>query len=102
MDPNKDNGALQARQVRMRGLVQGVGFREACMRHARAQGVAGWVRNRLDGSVEALLQGTPTQLDAMCAWLRDGVRGARVTAMDADAVPLPSPPLAGFERRPTG
>ncbi|HEX7637544.1 MAG TPA: acylphosphatase, partial [Burkholderiaceae bacterium] len=43
----------------VRGRVQGVGFREACVAEARALGVAGWVRNRPDGSVEVVLQGPP-------------------------------------------
>ena len=46
-----------ARNLRVRGLVQGVGFRHALCREARRLGLAGWVRNRHDGSVEAFLQG---------------------------------------------
>ena len=95
------NAAEEARLVRARGVVQGVGFREACVRYARRHGIAGWVRNRRDGSVEALLQGSPQQLAQMCDWLRAGVPGARVDALEVQAAAVPSPRLEGFERLPT-
>lgn len=101
MDRHDENKAFEHRLVRVRGVVQGVGFRDGCMRHARALGLAGWVRNRRDGSVEALLQGSPQQVAQMCAWLRHGVPGARVDALEGTAVPAPSPPLEGFEVLPT-
>ena len=87
--------------VRVEGHVQGVGFREACIDQARSLQLAGWVRNRLDGSVEALLQGSPDALTRMQAWLKRGPPAARVLRVQASPQPLPSPPLAGFERRPT-
>jgi acylphosphatase len=67
-DDNKDE-MLETRLVRVRGRVQGIGYREACVHHARALGVTGWVRNRMDDSVEAMLQGSPQQLEDMCTWL---------------------------------
>jgi acylphosphatase len=82
-------------------MVQGVGFRAACRRHAAGQGIVGWVRNRSDGSVEALLQGLPPQLERMCAWLQSGVVGARVTGIEVEPVPLEDPAPAGFEIQPT-
>jgi acylphosphatase len=94
-------GAAECRLVRIEGRVQGVGFREACVDQARSLQLAGWVRNRLDGSVEALLQGPPDALRRMQAWLERGPPAARVQRVQATAQPLPSPPLTGFERRQT-
>jgi acylphosphatase len=87
--------------VRVEGRVQGAGFREACVDRAWSLQVAGWVRNRLDGSVEALLQGPSDSLTRMQAWLERGPPAARVLRVQATRQPLPTPPLAGFERRPT-
>jgi acylphosphatase len=58
--------------------VQGVGYRAACARRARAVGVHGWVRNRTDGSVEAVFEGSPTAVDAVVAWCRQGPAYAHV------------------------
>jgi acylphosphatase len=60
------------------GRVQGVGYRDALRKQAQRRGVAGWVRNRRDGSVEALLQGTQDAVDATIAWARHGPALARV------------------------
>jgi acylphosphatase len=91
----------QCRHVRAQGRVQGVGFRESCLRYARQHGITGWVRNRSDGSVEAQLQGSPEALDAMCKWLSHGVPGARVDGLEV----LPSrgafERLDSFDRLPT-
>ena len=92
---------LQTRLLRLRGRVQGVGFREACVQRAQALGVTGWVRNRMDGSVEAMLQGPPARLDALAAWLRDDVPGAWVQALDVTPVSPPFPRFDRFERLPT-
>lgn len=94
-------GALECRLVRVRGRVQGVGYRQACVGQARTLGVTGWVRNRMDESVEALLQGTPHQLDQMCDWLRDGAPYALVDGLDVTPVPPPFPRYDRFERLPT-
>ena len=96
-----DESAIETRLVRVRGRVQGVGYRYACVRQARALGVAGWVRNRHDDSVEALLQGTPAQLDAMCRWMQHEVPSARVDRCEIDALPASHPRLDGFEQRPS-
>jgi acylphosphatase len=92
---------LQCRRVCVEGRVQGVGFREACVEQARSLRLAGWVRNRLDGSVEVLMQGHPEALTQMLAWLERGPPAARVLRVQTGPEPLPSPPLSGFERRPT-
>lgn len=86
--------------VRVQGRVQGVGYRWSCVRKAGELGVAGWVRNRADGSVEALLQGPRDRLDGMCAWMRGDVPGALVTSMDVTEAP-DAPASRGFEQRPT-
>lgn len=70
------------RHLRIRGLVQGVGFRWSFCREAERLGLAGWVRNRHDGSVEALVRGTPAAVEAMTAWARHGPPAARVSAVD--------------------
>jgi acylphosphatase len=94
-------GALECRLVRVRGRVQGVGYRQACVGQARTLGVTGWVRNRMDESVEALLQGSPRQLARMCDCLREGVPYALVESLEVTSV---APPFARFDRfvrRPT-
>jgi acylphosphatase len=82
------SGSL-TRQIRVNGFVQGVGFRAAMRDEARKLGVTGWVRNRADGSVEAVVQGSSAALDAIIEWARRGPRGARVAdlqigELDAD------------------
>lgn len=70
--------------VIIRGRVQGVGFRYSAYRQAEALGLNGWVRNRADGSVEALFEGSKSRLDEMLAWCREGSRYALVSTVDAD------------------
>ena len=92
---------LETRLARVRGQVQGVGYREACVRRARELGVTGWVRNRMDGSVEAMLQGSPEQLAEMCAWLSEGMSAALVDQLEVTEMPPPFPRFDIFERLPT-
>jgi len=70
--------ALQARRYIVRGRVQGVGFRWFVEREAHTLGIAGWVRNNLDGSVEVLAMGTREQLAGLRSRLQQGPRAARV------------------------
>jgi acylphosphatase len=100
MDNDHDD-PLETRLVRVRGRVQGVGYRHACVQQARALGVTGWVRNRMDDSVEAMLQGTPRQLTLMCDWMRDDMPGALVEDMDVTEVAPPFARFDRFEQRPT-
>jgi acylphosphatase len=80
---------IEARRYLVRGRVQGVGFRWFVEREAHMLGIAGWVRNNHDGSVEVLAQGTRDQLLGLHSRLREGPRAARVDAVDvSDAKPL--------------
>lgn len=87
--------------VQVHGRVQGVGYRDACMRYARVQGITGWVRNRIDGSVELMLQSPKVQLANMCNWLHHGIPAAHVDRLEVSEVPLPVPRLEQFDRLPT-
>ena len=69
---------MQNVRIEITGHVQGVGFRYAMRAEARRRGVCGWVRNRRDGSVEALLQGDADAVRAPIDWARQGPPGARV------------------------
>jgi acylphosphatase len=60
------------------GRVQGVFFRASCAERARAAGLAGWVRNRSDGAVEAEFEGPDDRVEAILAWCREGPPSARV------------------------
>lgn len=74
--------SIQARRYLVRGRVQGVGFRWFVEREAHMLGIAGWVRNNHDGSVEVLAQGTRDQLSGLHSRLREGPRAARVDAVE--------------------
>ena len=81
---------LQCRRYVVRGRVQGVGFRFFVEREAHMLGIAGWVRNNPDGTVEVLAMGTPEQLMGLRSRLRAGPRAARVDAVDeSEARPIP-------------
>lgn len=85
-------------RLEIRGRVQGVGFRWAMVEQARRLGLCGWVRNRDDGSVEAMVAGTPETVDLIVAWARKGPRAARV---DAVAVFAGAGTFGSFDARPT-
>ncbi|HEY7230101.1 MAG TPA: acylphosphatase [Pseudolabrys sp.] len=68
--------------VFVRGRVQGVGYRAFVEDEARQRGLRGWVRNRRDGSVEAVFAGSPVEVEAMIEACRRGPFSARVTALD--------------------
>jgi acylphosphatase len=73
---------LDALRLVVRGRVQGVGFRWFVRESARAAGLAGWVRNNPDGSVELAASGPASALEALRAAVREGPAGARVTEVD--------------------
>ena len=70
------------RRIVVRGHVQGVFFRETTRRRALAEGVTGWVRNRPDGTVEAVFEGERDPVERLVAFVREGPRGARVDWVD--------------------
>ena len=90
------------RQIRVTGHVQGVGFRYAIAREAQRHGVRGWVRNRRDGTVEALLQGEADAVRRVVEWARLGPPAARVDTL-SERYPEPGREARceGFEARPT-
>ncbi|MGZ5034817.1 MAG: acylphosphatase [Usitatibacter sp.] len=84
------------RRLSIRGRVQGVWYRESMRIEAERLGVAGWVCNRLDGTVEAVVQGRSEAVEAIIRWARRGprdasVEGVEVTEADGD--------FSGFEKR---
>jgi acylphosphatase len=66
------------------GHVQGVNFRAETQARARQLRLAGWVRNLPDGSVEAVFEGEPEQVELIVSWCRRGPRGAHVTSVEVD------------------
>lgn len=69
-------------RVIVRGVVQGVGFRDFVLQNAQRHGAQGWVRNRRDGSVEAVFSGSDTVVQAMLQACRQGPGGSRVDAVE--------------------
>lgn len=78
-------------RVIVRGYVQGVGFRASCQREADAAGVRGWVRNRWDGTVEALFEGPEEAVDRMIRWCQHGPRMADVEEVEMHFSDEPAP-----------
>lgn len=90
---------LQAR-LTITGRVQGVGYRDWVLSHGRRLGLTGWVRNRHDGSVEALIVGEENAVGRMIDACRRGPPAAEVEDIDIDPVDLDVLP-EGFQRLPT-
>jgi acylphosphatase len=86
-------------RLRITGRVQGVGYRLWATRTAMGLGLRGWVRNRFDGSVEALVTGAPEQVAAMIEACRRGPRAAQVS--EVTAVPDTDDGSLGFIALPT-
>jgi acylphosphatase len=70
------------RRVIVRGLVQGVFFRDSTRRLAQRHGVSGWVANRADGAVEAVFEGEADAVERLVAFSRKGPRGAQVGSVE--------------------
>ena len=87
-----------AKHLRIYGNVQGVGFRYSMADEAEQLGVTGWVRNRRDGTVEAVVDGAEDAIAALVAWARRGPPSARVTGVRVEEIPGT---FERFEMRPT-
>lgn len=86
------------RRLRIHGVVQGVGFRYSLQHEALRLGLAGWVRNRRDGTVEAVVAGPAAAVEQLLAWSRQGPPSARVARVEV-AEDFGS--FTDFESRPT-
>jgi acylphosphatase len=86
-------------RIRIEGTVQGVGFRAFVLKEANARRLVGWVRNRMDGSLEALASGPTKQIESLITCCMKGPRGARVANIDLFVADAPKEP--GFTMRPT-
>jgi acylphosphatase len=78
-----DNESISRLHLRIAGRVQGVYYRASALQEAQNLGLAGWVMNCPDGSVEAVAEGAKAKLEQWLAWCRHGPNGARVTHVDA-------------------
>ncbi|MGW8392555.1 acylphosphatase [Pseudoduganella sp. HUAS MS19] len=90
-----------AKRLMIEGLVQGVGYRYAFAERATALGLAGWVRNRASGAVEASVHGPDDAVKAMIEWAHRGPSAARVSRVGVADDLQPAPPGATFDIRPT-
>lgn len=86
-------------RVMIEGLVQGVGYRAWAVQHASQRGLTGWVRNRTDGSVEALFSGPKAMIDAMLVLCREGPSMANVMSVAHE--PAEPPRNSTFQQLPT-
>jgi len=90
---------MNAKRLVISGRVQGVGYREWMVDKARSLGVSGWVRNRLDGSVEALVAGDVAAVEELSRLCRRGPRMAQVVSIEEE---LADPPESfGFKQVPS-
>jgi acylphosphatase len=87
-----------AKRLHISGRVQGVGYRESMRYEAERLGVTGWVRNRRDGGVEAVVDGAADAIEAIIGWARRGPRSAHVVAVEVSEF---SGTFTRFERLPT-
>ena len=87
-----------AKRLHISGRVQGVNYRESMRHEAERLGVTGWVRNCRDGSVEAVVDGAASSVQAMIEWAHRGPPGARVTEVKVSEHPGS---FTSFERLPT-
>ncbi|KRB92717.1 acylphosphatase [Noviherbaspirillum sp. Root189] len=90
-----------ATHLHITGIVQGVGYRASFDAEARRLNLSGWVRNRRDGSVEALVDGPAEAIENIIAWSRRGPSLARVTDVHVSVVDSPPPHPGRFEVLPT-
>ena len=93
--------AVRTARVIIRGRVQGVGYRDWTERHARMLGLNGWVRNRPDGTVEALFAGPSAKVASMLSDALHGPSLAQVSAVEEVAVGDEAPATGEFQVRYT-
>ncbi len=89
---------MAIRHLVIHGRVQGVGFRASLAFEAQQLGVTGWVRNRRDGTVEAMIQGSDEAVAGLIDWSRQGPPGAHVSRVEVE---LGSGEYSNFEQLPT-
>ncbi|MBI1892256.1 MAG: acylphosphatase [Burkholderiales bacterium] len=90
-----------AKHLSITGIVQGVGYRVSFQAQAEALKLSGWVRNRRDGSVEAVVTGEPAAIDKIIAWAQHGPPSARVDHVAVSEAEDTHPSAGIFEMRPT-
>ncbi len=88
------------RRLRIHGLVQGVFFRESMRLRAKELNVTGWVRNRSDGTVEAMVQGAAFDVERIIDWARHGPEAARVAKVDIET-PDEETGYRTFDKKPS-
>lgn len=81
---NQSCSGMKTSHLLIHGRVQGVFFRQSMQREAQCQGLSGWVRNRCDGTVEAVVQGEPGAVDAIVNWARQGPAQAQVLRVEIE------------------
>jgi len=86
-------------RIRIEGFVQSVGYRHFAMEEARRLGIDGWIRNRADGTVEALASGTTKAVEAFVAACMRGPEGSRIKNVELHNAEPPAD--TGFHRRPS-
>ncbi|MBV7542646.1 acylphosphatase [Acidovorax sp. sic0104] len=89
------------RHLIIRGHVQGVGYRWSLVQAAQQRGLQGWVRNRRDGSVEALATGPADAVQSLIDWAHQGPPHARVDAVEVASLHASPEVLSGFVQRET-
>lgn len=90
---------METWRFRVYGRVQGVGYRAHCQDAAQALGLGGWVRNRADGTVEAVASGPVGQLERLHAWMQEGPPAGHVSKVEVEKGG--SERFDGFECRPS-
>ena len=101
MASSQDSSSTKTERVVIKGRVQGVFYRNWTVDNARELGLKGWVRNRRDGSVEALFSGTSDAVQEMEQRCRRGPRDAVVTGLEVFPCNEDDDPGTGFQRKPT-
>ena len=100
-NPPDANDTPITRHLRITGRVQGVGYRYHMAQEARRLCVVGWVRNRSDGSVEALVHGPVADVEALIVWAHHGPAHARVDRVICRDEPNNEDSLLPFTRKPS-